>query len=219
MLLSEAIEALCIATKADGRSPRTVDSYREKLSHLLAYLGDMSVTSITVNDLRRYLADQWDKDLSRFTVGGRVRSFKRLFNWLVIEGEIDASPAQRIVTPNPDPQEIKAVDPDDLAAMLGTCNSESDLDQRDKAIMLTLIDSGARVQGLAGIRIANLDLDNRCATVTEKGSKTRLVAFTQPTVEALKAWLEVRPKKTEPWVFVSFRPKGKHKGRLGMGFK
>ena len=31
---------------------------------------------------------------------------------------------------------------------------------------------------------------------------------------ALKAWLEVRPNNPNPWVFVSFRPKGKHKGRL-----
>ena len=60
MKLTEAIEALCIATKVNGRSPRTVDGYREKLGYLLAFLGDVAVESITVDDLRRFIASLMD---------------------------------------------------------------------------------------------------------------------------------------------------------------
>ena len=59
MRLSEAIEQLAIATRADGRSPATVAAYREKLSYMLDFLGDVPVASITVHDLRRYVAARW----------------------------------------------------------------------------------------------------------------------------------------------------------------
>jgi len=39
--LSEAIEALAIATAVDGRAERTVQGYREKLATLLDFLGDV----------------------------------------------------------------------------------------------------------------------------------------------------------------------------------
>ena len=68
MRLSEAIEALCLATRVDGRTPRTVYSYQEKLSHLLAFLGDVPIEGITLNDLRRYVAFLRDARFSPFTI-------------------------------------------------------------------------------------------------------------------------------------------------------
>ena len=61
MLLSEAIEALCVATRADGRSPRTVQAYREKLRYLVDFLGDVRIEEVTTHDLRRYIADLMDR--------------------------------------------------------------------------------------------------------------------------------------------------------------
>ena len=42
MRLSEAIEALLLATQANGKSPETVKAYREKLGYLLEALGDVA---------------------------------------------------------------------------------------------------------------------------------------------------------------------------------
>lgn len=62
MVLSEAIEALVVATIADGRSAITAADYRQKLGYLLAFLGDMDVSEVTVTDLRRYVADMRGRD-------------------------------------------------------------------------------------------------------------------------------------------------------------
>ena len=116
MLLSEAISALLIATKADGQSPETVTAYRRKLKPLVVFLGDVQVESISVDDLRRYVASMRDEatlyadhpyhepragTLSPFTVAGRVRALKRLFSFLEAEGVITVNSARKIKTRGP----------------------------------------------------------------------------------------------------------------------
>ena len=217
MLLSEAIKALCIATRADGRSPRTVQSYREKLSYLLTFLGDVPIEGITVNDLRGWVADMYDREtiyvnhhthqeqaqgLSEFTISSRVRHMKRLFNWCAAEGIITSNPSKRIKTPRPKRDAPKEVSKKNVLALLATAAGDTLTDLRDRAIMFFLIDTGCRAGGLCGLKLDGLDLDAKLAKVTEKGGKTRFVMFNPPTEEALKAWLKVRPKGND-WVFVS----------------
>jgi len=200
---------LCVATRANGRSPRTVDAYAEKLSHLVAYLEDPPIEGVTLADLRAFVADQWDRDLSPFTVASRVRSLKRLCNWAVAEGILPDNPAARIETPRPKRQKPKGIATADLVALIETMDGGSVYDLRDKALTFFLADTGARVGGVCGLRVQDIDLDAGLATVTEKRGKTRFVCFTEPTAEALRAWLRVRPTDKGPWVFVGLGARAK----------
>lgn len=208
MLLSEGIEALVVATLADGRSQRTADGYREKLGVLLAYVGDKDVTAITVGDLRAYIADlrsrpsryarttarpEIDGGLSIASVAGYVRAVKRLFRWLHEEGLTPTNVAQRIKVPRVPRGEPKAADPDDFAKLLAATAGDDATSKRDRALLLFLADTGARVGGAAGLRLADLDIEHGQAKVTEKGNKARVVFFSEPTAQALAAWLAVRP--------------------------
>jgi site-specific recombinase XerD len=208
MRLSEAVDALCIATRAEGRSPRTVQAYREKLGHLVRFLGDPPIEAVTVDDLRHFLAAQHERGLSPFTVRTRTRAIKRLFNFLVAEGAIVDNPAERVKVPQPKHGEPKGIQWADFLALLETTEAGSVLDLRDRALILFLFDTGCRVGGLVGLQVGDLDLERRRAVVTEKGGKTRLVFYQEETAQALAAWLEVRPQDRGPWLFVSF--KGKH---------
>lgn len=217
MKLSEAIDALAIATRADGGTIRTVGAYREKLARLVEFLDDVAVEGITVNDLRRFVTSQWDKGFSPFTVKTRVRAFKRLFNFLETEGLIDENPGERIKTPNPKRDEPKAIQFDDFVALLKTTEGGSVLDLRDRAVIMFLFDTGCRVGGLCGLEIDDLDLARQRAKVREKGNKTRLVFFMPETAHALSSWLEVRPQDRGDHLFVSF--KGKCKGLTVSGVR
>lgn len=222
MLLSEAIEALLLATKANERSPQTVDGYTRKLKPLVTFLGDVDITTITVEDLRRFivaLRDQetlWgdhpklqarDGKLSPFTVAGHVRALKRLFNFLEGEGKLEKNPARAIKIPTPHVSQPKSIDMRDFQALLQTTADGGLADLRDRAAILMLADTGCRVRGLCGLRLNDIDLARGVALVTEKGEKTRAVCFTEITGAALADWLAVRPTDKGPFVFVSLGPK------------
>jgi site-specific recombinase XerD len=221
MRLTEAIEALLIATRADGRSQSTVAAYRGKLSHLVTFLGDVEVEAITVDGLRRYIAYQMSEHtlypgipgkertgtLSPFTVATRVRAVKRLFNFLEVEGRIETNPARRIRTPKPKPKP-KGIGFDDVLALLETASGGDVADVRDTAIILLLCDTGCRVGGLCGLRVDDVNLETGLAIVREKGDKMRYLMFTPQTAEALRAWLAVKPKDRGDFVFVSLKRKG-----------
>ena len=197
MNLSAAIEALLLATRANGRSPQTVKAYAEKLSYLLDALGDVPVETITVHELRRYVSAQLARsdagELSPFTVAGRVRALKRLFSFLVDEEVLTANPARRIHTTKPRNKTPKGILREDIRRLLETTLEGGLMDLRDRAVILLLTDTGCRVGGLCGLRLGDLDLSAGQAWVTEKGEKTRLVFLCPLTLAALRDWLAVRP--------------------------
>jgi len=222
MQLTAAIEALLLSSRADGRSQETIKGYRRKLRQFLAFFGDVPIEEITVNDVRRYIAHLWDRTtrwadhpkrkeqkggLSPYTVASHVRAIKRLFNFLEAEGIIEVNPTRRIKTPDPRQREPKAIALQDFLALLAVTEGQSVLDRRDRAIILLLADTGIRVGGLVGLRVQDVDLERGLVTVTEKGNRTRLVPFTKPTSEALRAWLEVHPQS--PWLFISLGSRAK----------
>lgn len=220
MKLNEAIERLLTATIADGRSPRTVEDYRQKLGMLAAYLGaERDVASITADDLRRFVADLRQRKiryeahqyraavpgpLSPATLAGVVRAVKRLFAFLVADGVLAANPAQALRIPRlPKGTEPKAISLDDFLALLRVTEGNDLASLRDRALLLFLADTGCRVGGLVGLQMTDLDLAHLRAWVREKGDRRRAVYMTPPTAEALRAWLAVRPGEEGGPVFVA----------------
>lgn len=227
MLLSEAIDELIIATKANGRMPQTVEGYRRKLKPLLTFLGDVPVEQITVGDLRRYIIHLQERstlwaghpkhqeregNLSPFTVASHIRATQRLFNWLKKERIIQSNPMEGIEFTQPKEHWPKAISADDFQALLETTKSGTIADIRDRAIIFLLADSGCRISGLCGLRVEDINLTAGRAMVTEKGLKTRLIFFDEEAKQALEEWLKVRPNDQGPWLFISLGNKAK--GRL-----
>ncbi len=223
MLLSEAIDALCVATLADGRSERTARDYRQKLGALLAFLGDRDVSGITADELRRWLVSLRTRParyvatparpeipggLAAASVAGYVRAVKRLFGWLVEEEVTQSNPARRLKSPRVARGEPKAYHADDFPRLLAATAGDEPMQLRDRAILLFLADTGCRVAGLVGLRLGDVDLNGMTAKLTEKGSKARRAPFSEPTRAALLAWLAVRPAADHDRLWASLGSRG-----------
>jgi site-specific recombinase XerD len=223
MLLSEAIEALAIATIADGRSQRTVGDYRQKLGALLAFLGDVPIDQIAAADLRRWIAElrtrgrRWlehphrpptEGGLSQASVAGYVRAAKRLFSFLHEEELLAANPARRIKGSKPKRGEPKGISREDLRLLLRATAGDEPNQIRNHALITFLADTGCRVGGLVGLRLADVDLEARTALVIEKGEKPRRLFFSDTTRIALHRWLAVRPEASTDHLWIKLGDRG-----------
>jgi len=194
MEVRKAVEAFILACRADGLSPRTVETYDVRLRRLVERLGDHQIADVSIADLRAFAASLYEEDLSIHTVHGHIRALRRFFNWLVEEEIIADNPAQRIRLPHLPAASPKAISAEDARKLLQAAN-EMGKDwerKRNRAIILFLADTGCRLGGLVRLRTDDLDLEQRVAKVREKGGQWRFVFLKSQTVEALVTWLEAR---------------------------
>jgi site-specific recombinase XerD len=203
MMLSETIEQLATTTQVTGQSHQTAQIYRDKLSHLCDFLGDVPIEDITAADLRRYVAHLQECNLSPSALRIRVRALKRLWDFAEVVGIVKENPARQIKVTRRRGEMREWAETDDILALLEITQESTPLDSRDRAAILFLSDTGCRVGELCGLKVDDLDLDAMQASVTKMGKRARCVFFGESTREALQRWLDVRPSDRGPWVFVS----------------
>lgn len=205
MLLSQALQSFDLSLTGVA-SPKTREWYASILRSLIAFLGDVELSAVSLVDLRRWRVYLIKSGLSIWTVHGYLRGVRRWFNWLVEEGELAASPAVRLALPRLPDEPPKGITDGDLALMIRAGRLSG---ARDYALVLFLADTGCRVGGLCGLRVEDVDLDRKRAIVREKGAggngKSRAVFYGEETALALAEWLSVRPNQADR-VFI---------GRLG----
>lgn len=199
--LDQAVETFMLSNKAEGLAQSTLTWYESILSQLRGEFAGRDLDAISADDMRVYFAALRDAKaryqnaphraelsggLSSETLRGRHKGFKRFWSWCALEYGI-SSPMRNIRSPQPKKQTPKAAALDDLRRLIRVASV------RDRAILLMLADTGIRAGGLVGLRLDDLDLARRLAIVTEKGGKSRSVAFLPITAEAISAWLAIRP--------------------------
>lgn len=177
--------ALFIASMIGVLAPATVLWYRRRLAPLLAAFGDHRMINLTVDDLRAYRAALAEKNLSPWTLHAHTRAARRLFVWLVQEGRLTDSPAARLELPALPIEPAKGITVADMGRIISAARASP----RDYALCLFLADTGARVGGVAGLEVKDLDLASGRAIVREKGSKARTVYLTRRTCKALRDYL------------------------------
>lgn len=177
-------------------------SYYDCLKPLLDFLGAARpVTLVMPVELTNYMSVLQNKNYRPATVNKHVRAFKAFFNWMVNIELLHKSPARAIKRKRPSSyvSRSKAMTDEELQKIL----NYSRYFPLKHALILFLADTGCRACGAAGLTIDKLDLDNRLATVTEKGNKTRQVAYGEECEKALRHWLSKRTKKPGTHVFSS----------------
>jgi site-specific recombinase XerC len=75
------------------------------------------------------------------------------FGWLDEEGEVNGSPmAKRRLPKIPDKPVLVLLSDDDVRRLLADCSGKDFRDRRDLAIIRLFLDTGMRLEGMAGLR-------------------------------------------------------------------
>ncbi len=200
-----------------GLRPTTIRSYRDTLRLFLCFLSRTSrrpITRLCTQDLNAEQVQQFLRHLEQErhnhirTRNQRLAALHIFFEYLaqrspemlMVCEQVAAIPTKRVAPP-----ETHYLDRDDVAALLRRVPASGRNADRDRALLLFLYNTGARVQEVADLRVSNLDL-NAPARVRlhGKGDKWRICPLWTETARQLQRLLQqVPPRSNDEPVFVS----------------
>lgn len=198
------------------RSPLTVAAYERDLKEFAAFLSRgyeerpadspaASLRAVRPTHVRRYIAYLFDtRKYDSRTVCRKLSSIKALYRFLKITGELPDDPAAAIPGPSVAKRKPAPLKVDEVMRLLRTslAGHTDAMRLRDAAILELFYASGMRRAELAGVRLGNVDLSERTIRVTGKGNKERTVLINHAAAEAVAAYLRVRPRSSDPALFL-----------------
>ena len=193
--LEQLIELYLLRCEVEGRSPRTVSAYRETLRRFLAVILEeefpVDVRLLDTAHLYAYLGRYIEHSpATRHRYFREVRCF---FNWLVQAEYIETTPFASLRNVRVPQKIVQPFSRDDVVTLLASCDAETQVGSRDRAMLMVLLDTGVRCAELVGLDLADLDFQERRIRVLHaKGGKQRVVSFASRCAQALEEYLEAR---------------------------
>ena len=176
--LALSVSGFLLDRRARGFTANTIKFYESELRLFCNYLKDQGITeteAITATHLRAYLLHVGQ----RRKPGGvhcTYRAIKTFLRWYEAEYEPAgwANPIHKVSAPKVPQEQIHPVSLDDVRAMLSTCKRRAFTGDRDRAILLGLLDSGLRASEFLDLNLEDLSLDTGALVVRKgKGGKFR----------------------------------------------
>jgi site-specific recombinase XerD len=133
------------------------------------------------------------------TAATYYKILKILYAWLADEEEIDTDPMARMKPPIVPDNPVPVVSPGGLKRLFAACAGSGFEARRDTALIMLLLDTGARRAEMVGLKLTDVDLDLDVLLVLGKGRRERTLPFGRKAGEALDRYLRarVRHKDTE----------------------
>lgn len=189
---TELLEDFLSAKQIEGRSVKTIQTYRVVLTMLLDY-AQISPQNITIFTLRKFLADKKSQGISDRTLEGYRNVFSSFFGWLFKEGLIDNNPCTNLGTIKYKKEIKYPFSNADIEKLREAC-----VNVRDKALIYFLLATGCRISEVTALNRDDVDLKQKECKVLGKGNKERIVYLDDVAVMWLERYLESRKDDYEP---------------------
>jgi integrase/recombinase XerC len=194
-------------------SSYTIKSYREDLEQLIAFLteskagGAATLDDLTIRQLRAYQAWLGTQHYAKSTIARRLAVVRTWCRFLGREGALTVNPAEALRSPRQDKKLPHFLTAEEVNRLLAAPQGDEPLVRRDRAILETLYSAGLRVGELTALNLDDLELAEQVVCVRGKGRRERIAFLGEAAVQALRAWLEVRPSiladPDQPAVFLN----------------
>jgi site-specific recombinase XerD len=191
-----------------GLSVNTVKSYRDTVKLLLCYAADSlgkSADQLVVEEISEPLVlgflDQIERvrGCSPRTRNARLAAIRSLFAFIAREEPILLVQCQQIRAiplKRTEHKIIEYLEEKEMQAVLDAVDINSRTGIRDKALLLLLYNTGARVTEMVTLELEHMHLDNSAhVKLLGKGRKERSCPLWPETVDALEVYLKQRAPK------------------------
>lgn len=180
-----------------GAAVHTLDAYRRDLLDFAGHLRGRkrAFTNSSAGDIRDYLASLSAAGLKASTQARRLSALRQMHRFLLDEDVRADDPTSAIESPKRGRPLPKVVTEAQTQALIDAAASlEGPEAVRLLCIVELLYASGLRVSELVTLPLAAAGGERRMLLVKGKGGKERLVPLGAPAREAIKTYLNVRPR-------------------------
>ena len=227
--ISQAFEGMILNKQAEGRSVNTINDYRNSFKKLaLFFNSDPAIDTISKSDLVKFFAwlqQDYESEPDGVAPRGKFKlsqksilnihiNLSSLWHWALDEKLVKINVVREIKVTKPSAPVINPFAQEEWAKLLRACETSHNWKtreqtkthritfDRDRAILFTLLDTGARASELCSIRFQDLSLANRTIKLRGKGPgkepKERLVSIGKATADAINKALRPRLAQIQP---------------------
>ncbi len=194
-IVEKAVGGFVRSLQERNASAHTIKAYRTDLAQFAEYVGPQSWRDIDHVLIRGYLANLYERGLSKTSVARALAALRSLYKWLAQEGEVEQNPAALVATPKlpkklprvPTIEEVNTV----LDSEMPECSAFA---ERDQVILELLYGCGIRNSELIGINLDDIRWSNEMILVRGKGRKERYVPFGDSAKCAVQNYLPARQR-------------------------
>ena len=191
----------------------TVESYMRdlaQLAHFILHGWDVPPQQVEREMIERYLDWLYDEGREKSSQARQLSGIRSFFNYLLLNDEIDASPAELISAPKPARRLPDVLTTEEIDRILAAIDTSTPKGIRDVAMLELLYSCGLRVSELVSLRLGDLFFGEGYIRVVGKGDKQRLVPISDVARERVMRYLDERrsARTGEEVVFLNNRGKG-----------
>lgn len=170
-----ALDVFLMDGQARNLSPRTIHGYRQQITWFQEYLALQSchhLAEITPHHIRAYLLYlQTERNWRPASVHAAARSIRAFLNFCHAEEMMPSNPMTRVKMPKVKVENLPAFADEEIRKLLGATKT-----QRDKALLLCLLDTGCRANEFLAWNVGDVNLPVGTIRVRQtKNGKERTV--------------------------------------------
>lgn len=199
-----------------NRSPKTTQNYDHYLRRFFDFAKVSQPQQITEELIRKFRLHlnrltSWqgqplpESALKKVTQNYHIIALRSFLKYLA-KREIKSVSAEKIELGKQEEREIDFLESAELERLLNSPEGADLSNLRDKAILETLFSTGLRVAELCSLDRDKLDLNRGEMPVRGKGSKIRLVFFSDQAKKSVQDYLKER-SDADPALFIRIPPK------------
>eukprot|EP00913_Durusdinium_trenchii_P023479 g22057.t1 len=169
-------------------------AYRSDLLQFMEWYrehGPARVVDVSLKDLSAYLNRLHDRNLAASSVARHLVSIKMFFRYLVLEGVLRESTVELLSSPKLWQRLPKILSPEMIDALLAAPSAEDRFPLRDRSLLAVMYATGCRASEIAGITLADLQVEEGYCRCTGKGNKERIVSLNPVALASIEAYTEV----------------------------
>jgi len=186
-----------------NRSQKTIQNYDHYLTRLIDFAGDIQVTDIDAELIRKWrlwlnrLGTNTSDELGKTTQNYHLIALRSFLKFCA-KRDVPALTADKIELARTQRKQVTFLSEDELARLFAQPDLNTLSGLRDRAILELLFSSGLRVSELVGLDRDHINLKRREFMVRGKGQKDRPIFISLEAATWIEHYLAKREDKTKP---------------------